>query len=128
IAFPVASGAADAAVHHQVLRAFGDVGIQVVLDHPVRRLGQPGTAAELGTARCANGAGGIMAGGHGGSLDSEQAIIAGSPVSLPVDAVSTDRRIQPAQRVGNVGGAGTLQVLAAVDTAVGRYASLAIQR
>ncbi len=41
---PVARGTADAAVHHEILRALSDVGIEVVLDHPVCRFGEPGFA------------------------------------------------------------------------------------
>jgi hypothetical protein len=37
-ALPVARGAADAAVDHQVLRTLGHLGVEVVLEHAVRRL------------------------------------------------------------------------------------------
>src|SRR5690606_17800292 len=40
---------------------------------------------------------------------------------------SADRRIQPAQRVGDVGGAGAVQVLAAVHAAIGSHAVVAVQ-
>jgi hypothetical protein len=50
-ALPVARGAADAAVDHQVLRAFGHVGVEVVLDHAVGGLGQPVLAVQLAAAR-----------------------------------------------------------------------------
>ncbi|MNN43308.1 hypothetical protein D3C81_1575360 [compost metagenome] len=53
-AFPVARGLADAAVHHQVLRALGHVGVQVVLDHAVGGFDQPVLAVQLGTARGAD--------------------------------------------------------------------------
>ena len=46
IAFPVARGAADAAVDDELGRIFGDLGIEVVLQHAKRRFGQPAAAAE----------------------------------------------------------------------------------
>src|SRR5690606_6017229 len=65
---PVARGAADAAVHHQVLRSLGHVRIEVVLQHPVRRLGEPAAAVQGGAARRADLAGRVVAGaGHGNS-------------------------------------------------------------
>ena len=48
-AFPVARGAPDAAVDDELLRILGDLGIEVVLDHPERRLGEPGLR---GARRC----------------------------------------------------------------------------
>ena len=69
VAFPVARGAADAAVHDQLGRVLGDFGIEVVLDHPVGGFGQPRLAAERGATRRADDAGGIDAGRrHGGFL------------------------------------------------------------
>ncbi len=50
-ALPIAGSLASSAVHHQVLRAFGDFWIEVVLDHPVWRFELPGLAVKLGTAR-----------------------------------------------------------------------------
>ena len=41
IAIPIAGGAANAAIHDQLRRVLGDVGIQVVLQHPERRFSQP---------------------------------------------------------------------------------------
>ena len=48
--FPVAGGLPAPAVNHQVLRALGHLGIQVVLDHAVSGFGQPGFAGQLGAA------------------------------------------------------------------------------
>jgi hypothetical protein len=53
-AVPVARRAPDAAVDHEVLRILGDLRIEVVLDHPVRGLGQPALARALRAARRAN--------------------------------------------------------------------------
>ncbi|EJL76703.1 hypothetical protein PMI12_02167 [Variovorax sp. CF313] len=61
VAGPVARGAADAAVHHQVLRALGDLGVEVVLQHAERGFGEPALAVELGAARGADHAGRVMA-------------------------------------------------------------------
>ena len=41
VALPVARGAADAAIDDQLLGRFGDAGIEIVLEHPHRGLGQP---------------------------------------------------------------------------------------
>ena len=38
---PVARGAADAAIDHELARAFGDLGVEVVHEHAQRRFGQP---------------------------------------------------------------------------------------
>ena len=48
-ALPVARGAADAAVDDELLRILGDLGIEVVLDHPQRGFGEP---ALRGARRC----------------------------------------------------------------------------
>ena len=65
VAVPVARGAADAAVHHQLGGVLGHVGIEVVLQHAVGRFGEPAAAAELRAARRADGAGRVVAaGGH----------------------------------------------------------------
>ena len=47
VAFPVACGAADAAVHDQLVRAFGDVRIEVVHQHAQRRFGEPAARGEF---------------------------------------------------------------------------------
>jgi hypothetical protein len=72
-AVPVPRGPADAAVHHELLRAFGDFGIEVVHQHPERRLGEPAFRRELGAAGAADGAGVVEAGegGHGGGCPVE---------------------------------------------------------
>ena len=44
--FPVARGLADAAVDDQLVRMLRDLGIEVVLQHPERRLGQPAAAIQ----------------------------------------------------------------------------------
>ena len=51
---PVAGGAADAAVHHQRLRVFGNVRVQVVHQHPQGGFGQPAFTAQLAAVRGAN--------------------------------------------------------------------------
>ena len=48
---PVARGAADAAIDHQLLGLLGDVGIEIIHQHAQRRFGQPALGAELGAAR-----------------------------------------------------------------------------
>ncbi|MNV26739.1 hypothetical protein D3C71_1178640 [compost metagenome] len=66
-ALPVARSTANAAVHHQVLGALGHLGVEVVLDHAVGRLGEPALASELAAARCADHTAGVVAGvGVGG--------------------------------------------------------------
>ena len=59
---PVAGGAADAAIHHQRLGMLGHLGIQVVHQHPQRRFGEPALGGQLGAARGADHAIGIVAG------------------------------------------------------------------
>ena len=49
VRLPVAGGLAGAAVHHEVLGALGDLGVEVVHQHPQRGLGLPATSP---TARC----------------------------------------------------------------------------
>src|SRR5208337_1803473 len=55
IALPVARGAAGAAVYHQVLRALGDVGIEVVHQHAHGGFLPPSFAGELVAARRLHG-------------------------------------------------------------------------
>ncbi len=50
-ALPVARGAADAAVDHELRGPLGHLGIEVVHEHAQRRLGQPALGRELGAAR-----------------------------------------------------------------------------
>ena len=60
-ALPVARRAADAAVHHQMLRVLGDVRVEVVLDHAVGGLDQPVLAVQLRAARGVDDAAGVDA-------------------------------------------------------------------
>ncbi len=62
---PVARRAADAAVDDELARPLGDVGIEVVHQHPQRRFGQPAFRAELGPVRRADDAHVVEAGGLG---------------------------------------------------------------
>ena len=48
IAFPVARGAANAAVNHQRGRVFSHIGIEIVHQHPQRGFSQPAFGAEIG--------------------------------------------------------------------------------
>ena len=59
---PVARRLADAAVDDERVGVLGDLGIEVVLDHPVGGLDQPVAAADRAAARRAHGA---RAGGQG---------------------------------------------------------------
>ena len=54
---PAARGTARAAVHHQILRAFGDVGIEVVHEHPQGGFLRPALARASGAAGRADDAG-----------------------------------------------------------------------
>ncbi len=51
VAAPVARRPPDAAVDHQLLRALGDLGVEIVHEHPQRRLGLPAAGVEPGPAR-----------------------------------------------------------------------------
>ena len=51
VALPVARGATDAAVHHQLLGVLGDFRVEVVHQHAQRRFGQPAFGVQLGAAR-----------------------------------------------------------------------------
>src|SRR5215203_5212607 len=65
-ALPVPRGAPDAAVDDELLRLLGDLGIEVVHEHPQRRLGEPALRRHLGAPRTADRAGVVDAGlGHG---------------------------------------------------------------
>ena len=55
--FPTARRLAAPAVHHQVLRALGHLGVEVVLQHAVGGFLQPALAGEVGPARGTDGAG-----------------------------------------------------------------------
>ena len=58
---PRAGGAAGAAVDDEVVGALGDLGVEVVLQHPERGLLRPAPAAQLGAPRRTDGTG---AGAH----------------------------------------------------------------
>ena len=58
---PRAGGAARPSVDDEVVGTLGDVGVEVVLEHPERRLLRPASAAQLGASRGTDGAG---AGAH----------------------------------------------------------------
>ena len=60
---PVARRAADAAVDDELARALRDVGIEIVHQHAQRRLGEPALGAELRSARGADDAHVVDAGG-----------------------------------------------------------------
>ena len=51
VALPVARGAADAAIDDQLLGRLRDGRIEVVHQHPQRRLGRPASSADLGAGR-----------------------------------------------------------------------------
>ena len=53
---PRSRGAADAAVDHQLVRVLRHVGVEVVHQHPHRRLGQPGLRGDLGPGGRTDGA------------------------------------------------------------------------
>ena len=54
---PTARRLAGAAVDDQTIRILGNLGVEVVLDHPIGRLDLPVRAMELVAAGCANGTG-----------------------------------------------------------------------
>ena len=66
---PVARRPADAAIDDELARPLGDVGIEIVHEHPERRFGQPALGAELGSAGAADDAHIVDAGGRGHGLN-----------------------------------------------------------
>src|SRR5690606_35235932 len=56
-ALPVPGGLADAAVDHELRRVLGNLRIEVVHEHPQRRLGEPAARAEPVAAGRPDGAG-----------------------------------------------------------------------
>ena len=62
---PGAGGAADAAVDDELVRVLGDVRVEVVHQHPHRRLGQPGLGGDLGACRRVDVAGVLARIAHG---------------------------------------------------------------
>ncbi len=67
-AFPVARGAADAAVDDEFVRLLGDVGVEVVHEHAQRRFGEPALGGDVGAVRGADLAGVVDAGHVGLAL------------------------------------------------------------
>src|SRR5690606_15880576 len=51
---PIAGGLADATIDDEIVRALGDVRVEVVHQHPQRSLGEPALRSELGAARRAD--------------------------------------------------------------------------
>ena len=64
VALPVARGFADAAVDNKLVRALGNLRVEIVHQHAQRRLGEPALGAELAPARGAHDAGRV----HGAML------------------------------------------------------------
>jgi hypothetical protein len=60
--FPIARGAADAAVHYELVRALGDLRVEIVAQHAQRRLRQPAARLEGGAVRRTQFAGRIVSG------------------------------------------------------------------
>ena len=58
-AFPVARSAPDAAVDDELLWILGDLGVEVVVEHPQRGFGEPALRRALGAARRADHAIGV---------------------------------------------------------------------
>ena len=63
-ALPVARGAADAAIDHELAAASRRPRVEVVHQHAQRRFGQPALALSVGAVRRADGAGVIETSGH----------------------------------------------------------------
>jgi hypothetical protein len=63
-AFPIARSAADAAIHHELVRFLRHVRIEIVHEHPQRRLGQPALGGNLWAARRPDHASIVETGGH----------------------------------------------------------------
>src|SRR3546814_13795975 len=60
----------DAAIDDQLVRRLGDIGVEIVHQHPHRRLGEPAFRADFGSGRRADHAAVVQprgrgAGGHG---------------------------------------------------------------
>ena len=67
-AFPVARGAADAAIDDQALRVLGDLVVEVVHQHPHRGLGRPAFGHDLAAAAGADAAAVVASVGHSSRL------------------------------------------------------------
>ena len=76
-ALPVARGAADAAVDHELMRLLGHLGVEVVHQHPQRRLGQPALGGKLRAARRPDDASIVETGGHRNPLQARAKCEAG---------------------------------------------------
>ena len=63
-ALPIARGAADAAVDHELVRLLGHLGIEIVHQHPQRRLGQPALGGKFWATRRPDDAGIVETSGH----------------------------------------------------------------
>ena len=63
-ALPIARGAADPAIDDELVRLLRHLRVEVVHEHPQRRLGEPAPGSELRSARRADIAGIIEAGRH----------------------------------------------------------------
>ena len=112
---PGARRAPDAAVHDELVRVLGDVGVEVVHQHPERRLRQPALRGELGAGGGQHGAlvvarigrvGGAVAHAGGFSVGVErEAVAVGSAIdsmpaasaSSPLATSSAARRRSPAR-------------------------------
>ena len=92
---PVARRPADAAIDDELARPLGDVGIEIVHEHPQRRFGQPALGAELGSAGRADDAHIVDAGWRGHGLSPSQVVILGGP--------KVDRRSRVAGSCANAG-------------------------
>ena len=53
---PIARRAADAAIDDELVRRLRHIGVEVVHQHPQRRLGEPAFRVEFGAGRCLDGA------------------------------------------------------------------------
>ena len=62
--FPVARGAAGAAIDHELVRPLGHFGVEVVHQHSKRRLGQPAFGGKFWAARGPDEASIVETGGH----------------------------------------------------------------
>ena len=63
-ALPIARGAADAAIDHELARPLGDLGVEIVHEHAQRGFGEPALGGERRAARRADAAG-VVDAGHG---------------------------------------------------------------
>src|SRR3546814_1131634 len=71
-----------------LLRVFGDVGIQIVHEHPERGFGQPTLRRQLGATGSADRAA-VVDAGHGWSFGSDVC----APAAKPRQSSRTERRV-----------------------------------